>query len=345
MTRHTPPPSSVLRADPDAPVVVGLSNPGDVVSSVPALLGYRPTHSVVLILLGGPRRRVELTMRVDLPEGGDPRRWVRVGAALVPGATASGADEAILVLIDADMATGREAANHLGPVLVDLGISLADALVVFDERYASVLCSDPECCPTEGRLVPGGSAVAAAAVVTGRVIRDTRDELGAEIAPPDRSQSAASDRVATRLAASIQHGRIDLSIEAVDERLDRACATTPEDDLRLEQAVELALMVAAGEIRDQAYLHLLDAGAERHRAVWAAVCRQVPERLSVVPLVLFALSAYLLGDGAVANVALDRALQLDERHPSVRLLGDLLAAGIPPAAIRAALTRCVVDED
>lgn len=344
MTHRTPPQPSVGPVAPAEPVLVGLRNPGEVVAAIPGLLGYRPARSVVLVLLGGSRRRIELTMRVDLPAGGGAERWTAVAAALSPGVAASGAAEGVLVLVDADRAAGLEAVEHIGPVLLDLGVSLADALVTLDGRYGSVLCADLTCCPSEGRPIPRGSAVAAAAVVAGRVIHDTREDLGAEISPPDSRRCTAADEVATQMAAAVQHGTLDLSIDGVDELLDRACATAVDGELPLDQAVGLAVMVGVGEVRDQAYVHVVDA-AERHRAVWAAVCRQVPERLSTVPLVLFALSAYLMGDGAVANVALDRALRVDQWHPSVQLLGDLLAAGVPPLAIRAALTRPLDDED
>jgi hypothetical protein len=61
----------------------------------------------------------------------------------------------------------------------------------------------------------------------------------------------------------------------------------------------------------------------------------------VVPLALFALVAYLDGDGAVANLALERAQAVDPQHPTVRLVGDIVASALPPAVVIGALARSV----
>jgi len=103
--------------------------------------------------------------------------------------------------------------------------------------------------------------------------------------------------------------------------------------------------VAVGDWRDAAYRHIVDNGARAHRALWASVCRQLPPQHTVVPQVLLALCAYLQGDGAVATVALESAEAVDAEHPSVTLLGDVIAAGIPPSEVRAALARCVGPQD
>jgi hypothetical protein len=45
--------------------------------------------------------------------------------------------------------------------------------------------------------------------------------------------------------------------------------------------------------------------------------------------------AYSCGDGALANVALDRALGTDPGHSMGRLVRDMLDAGMPPEVLRA----------
>ena len=47
------------------------------------------------------------------------------------------------------------------------------------------------------------------------------------------------------------------------------------------------------------------------------------------------MSAWLRGDGATANVALDRALAADPGARLPQLLADGLAACLPPAGLRA----------
>ncbi|MGH3329093.1 MAG: DUF4192 family protein, partial [Streptomycetales bacterium] len=88
MTTTPTPASSVLR----------LSSPGELVEVVPYLLGFHPEDSVVLLALEEPRRRVGLTMRVDLPRPDDVAGFARECAARCSGSAAAGA----LLLVFAD---------------------------------------------------------------------------------------------------------------------------------------------------------------------------------------------------------------------------------------------------
>ena len=47
--------------------VIRLGSPADLVDAVPYLLGFHPTDSIVLIAVRGSKRRVGLTLRLDLP--------------------------------------------------------------------------------------------------------------------------------------------------------------------------------------------------------------------------------------------------------------------------------------
>lgn len=326
-------------ADLGDTVVVRLRTPGDVVASLPALLGYHPTTSAVLIVLGGTRQRVRLTMRVDLPP---PRLWKKAALVLADGAARAAGDTAVLALVDATPADGEAARRQLDRALAKVGVTLADVLVVADGRYRSLLCTDQSCCPEEGRPVPSSSALSAAAVVQGRTIGASRADLAREFAPPVHKALDDASRVTGLLESTIPHGSVPLDVDGVFDELDRACDAVRAGDLALEQAVRLAVMISVGSTRDVAYLHLVSEGEQIHRQVWGSVCRAVPPEYSVVPLVLFSLSAYLMGEGALANVALDRAREVDCAHPAVELVHDLLAACIPPQAVRDALGRSTI---
>jgi hypothetical protein len=341
MTRTPRTSPSPPRDKPDGPTVVRLRSPGEVVASLPALLGYHATNSVVLVVLGGERRRVRLTARVDIPEQRGEHVWHALSHAFVPAAVRSGGDEAILVVLDGDEPFVRELAEVLRADLDRHGVTLADALVVADGRYRSVECHDRCCCPPEGTPVPATGAATAAAVTTGTVIHATRDDLRTEFAGPAPDAADRAERVVALLLSSACHGSIDASPQAVEDALTTGCEAARVGDVPLDQAARLALLVSVGEIRDQTYLHLITTGATAHRRLWASVCRQIPPRHTVVPHVLFGLSAYLGGDGAVATLAVETAEHVDPQHPSVRLLADLIAAGIPPDDVREALARCV----
>lgn len=315
--------------------------PGDIVASLPALLGYHARDSIVLMLLGGHPSQVRLTMRLDMPQGCDVTVWSAVSRAFLPGVRNADADEAVLVMLDSDEQSADALAEVLSADLDDYGVDIRDVLVVGEGRYRSILCSDVACCPPEGTPVPSTGAATAAAVATGQVIAASRDELRAEIAPPQPEDGQRAATVFALMLSTASLGSLDDCATDFAEYLDEACLAAIEGSLSLDQAVRLACLVRVGDFRDQAYLHLVQADIGHHRAMWGSVCRQLPREHTVVPHVMFALAAYLQGEGALATVALEVAEEVDAEHASVRLLSDVIAAGIPPGDVRAALARCM----
>jgi hypothetical protein len=74
--------------------------------------------------------------------------------------------------------------------------------------------------------------------------------------------------------------------------------------------------------------------------LWAALCRETPDPEAAEPAALLAVSALLRGDGALANVALDRAEQAWPGHAFARLLRGAADAGLRPSRMRALLHGC-----
>jgi hypothetical protein len=129
------------------------------------------------------------------------------------------------------------------------------------------------------------------------------------------------------------------------EQVEAAVAATTFGGLGVEDAVRLAVLVGDGDRRDAVYRHLVSgpdtARVRAHRALWASVCRLLGDQGPVVPVMLFALAAYLDGDGAAANLAFEQASRWDPDHPTVRLFGDVMAAAIPPRAVLEAMADAV----
>jgi len=53
---------------------------------------------------------------------------------------------------------------------------------------------------------------------------------------------------------------------------------------------------------------------------------------------LLAFTAWQAGDGALANIALDRAVASDPAYSMALLLRDIMDAGVPPSAARMPMT-------
>ncbi len=323
----------------EEPVRVRLSSPGDLVASLPALLGYHARRSIVLVVLGGDPSVVRLTMRLDLPDGADEQTWRAVASCFGSAASRAEAHHAMLIVLDGDESSTRALADAVDEALRPLGVELADAIVVADGCYRSVTCTDDACCPPGGNPVPMTSALTTAAVTQGRVIHADREEIAARVAPPDARAQARAERVVALVLSSMPHGSIGLEDDEVHNLLDRCVRAANDSGLPLVDAVRLAILVQFTDVRDLAYGHLLDTGPEPHENLWAAVCRQVPPSWSAVPLAMVALSSYLSGAGALTTVAIERAREVDGCHPSVTLISDVVRSGIPPRDVRDALAR------
>ncbi|NEK85646.1 DUF4192 domain-containing protein [Blastococcus saxobsidens] len=357
---------------PDRPRV-RISDPGEIAAALPQLLGFRPQESVVLIGLGGESGgRVGLTVRADLPAGRD-----RAGAtALIVRSLRTDRPAAALLAVVSEApdeldpwACGEGFDGPPGPVpelphralvhelvtaLAADDVPVRDALLVRRGRWWSYDCPHPCCLPSAGTPLPGGvSALAAAAVSTGLVVAPDRAALAARLdAPPgDRpAMVAACLRTAGERAARLREvGRSAMADEAwvlVEHGLARWRPGTlpPPAPLTDDEVAGLAWALRDTRVRDRALGLALGEDAAAAEALWTECTRRAPAPLDAAPATLLAVSVWLRGDGAMANVALDRALDGDPDHTLARMLAQGLAACLTPADLRELIERAVATD-
>ncbi|MCA1712734.1 MAG: DUF4192 domain-containing protein [Actinobacteria bacterium] len=314
-----------------APALV--SSPAEVAALVPHLVGFVPEESLVLACLRGPRRRVGLTMRVDLPDGVDAPE---AAAALVARVAHERATAALLVVYT-EGADGRDAlVDAIDEALADQGIALQEALLVRRGRWTSYLCDDATCCPADGTpLDPAPSAalslVRAEQALAGRAVLPSRADLVAALAPPGACTGvAAAAQAVTREVRT--RGRKAVRVAALAQwRAAVAAATDPRatpDDPRLAVALQDVL------VRDAVLSWAAD-DPEPLGRVLTRLCRCVGAPFDVPVCTLLAVTAWLQGDGALANVALDRALAGEPTYSLAVLVRQGLDQQVRPAAVRA----------
>jgi hypothetical protein len=330
---------------------VRISDPGEVAAALPHLLGFRPEESVVVVGLGGPSGgRVGLTVRADLPP---PQHAVPLASALARGiATDDPAAVVIAVVSESDDEFDpdggvdlphRDVVHALVVTLADSRIPVRDALLVRGGRWWSYDCPHECCFPGAGTpLPPGTSALEAASVATGQVLAQSREELEARITHLDRVdreavREACFAMVNTRTAraAAAGWGAVEkdawAAVEAaVSER--RAEAAVPP--LAPEALAEIVWGLQHTTLRDRALGLALGEDAAAAEALWTECTRRAPWMLAAAPATLLAVSAWLRGDGAMASVALERALGSDEDYPLAQLLRSALAACMRPDELR-----------
>jgi hypothetical protein len=317
---------------------VRISDPGEIAAAVPQLLGFRPRESVVLVCLGGTRgNRVGLTVRADIP-----RRGLEVpSAGALARSVATGRPDAVIAVLvseapDDPGAAGpdlphRSLLHDLTMVLARAGIPVRSALLVRAGRWWCYDCPEACCRPGAGTPLPGGvTQLAAASVASGMVVADSREDLARRIA-------ADPGRLGTLDACRRLDGVDGDAWAAVGEalRLSSPGAATTATRLPDELVARVLRALQDPAVRDRALGLALAQDAAAAEALWTECTRRAPDMLAAAPATLLAVSAWLRGDGAMANIALERALEAEPGYRLARLLFPALAACLPPAELRA----------
>ena len=349
-----PPPSDQPAGPPDAGaprVRVRVGSPLSLLAVVPGLLGFEPADSIVVLGTGQPSSEVQLTLRYDLPGPAAPR----AAAALADGvagilaaqrimtaaAVCYGADSVVTPVADAVRARAAEA-----------GITLTEVLRAERGRYWSYVCSNPDCCPADGTPFDVSEhPVTRAFAAAGRRVLASRQELAATVAPVD-GDLARTMRAATRQAErqlGDQAGRKSRAGRWIARRRLVAAVGQPMvaeaigrcrtgDPISPDQAAWLVVALRELRVRDDAWARMLPEHNVAHTRLWTDLTRLAPPGYVCGPASLLAFVAWQAGDGALANVALDRALADDGRYSMARLLRRALDAGAPPSVARLPMT-------
>ena len=346
------------RSQPDLDLSrVRVSGPADILAVVPHLLGFHPKLSFVVIGAGGPRRRVEIGFRYDLPDPPGAESAAEIAAHAVAVLAQRGATTVIgigygpgrLVTPVADAFTAAARRRSL---------EMRELLRVEDGRFWSYLCASPACCPAGGTVFDYPSHPAAAAMtVAGLAAYPDRAAVAATLAPLAGAAAWSMDQAIERACVKAQ------------SLMDRAQRKGPGNPLRLaisqgRRAVREAVGVYRGggritdvdtfawlavslvhlAVRDDAWARMVPEHRQAHLALWADVVRRADGPWLPAPASLLAFTAWQAGDGTLANIALDRALAADPGYSMALLLRDILAAGVPPSQARLPMTPDEVAE-
>ncbi|MDX6200269.1 MAG: hypothetical protein QOJ79_3420 [Actinomycetota bacterium] len=314
--------------------VVRLTSPGEIAAALPHLCGFVPTESLVAVSLRGERKRIGLTLRFDLPSidaMGDGANADEVATRL-----AHDGASAMVLVVYTDEAGERPRESLVRAVIeaVELrGISVMEGLLVRHGAWSSYTCAHPDCCPPDGTPVPAPvDLLAATAAYDGRVVLRDRDELVASLAAPALlAARAAEQRLDAAMEAWLtvidEHGREHARADAV-AALRGALAGSGE---RGDAALVVPLQDV--RVRDEVATWALD-DSEALLSLLLRLARETVAPYDVPVCTLVALVAWVRGDGALANVALDRALAADPSYSMAKLFRAGLDGQLPPSAVK-----------
>jgi hypothetical protein len=315
---------------------VRISEPGELIAALPALLGFRPRRSLVVICLGGSPTTVQCVMRQDLPDGvvaADDRFGLEQIAVVCAN---SGADAVVVVVVD-DRDTTHAASTCLAfvdlftAILQDVGVPVRSAHATTDIVAGQPwwgLAGDLR----GGSLPdPTASRVALAQVLRGRPILGSRDELSRILHPlPDRRRRELGRRLA--VARHPTSGGVG-DRELLERVLLRVAAMESTGRLTDDEIVTVSVALERVRVRDAALGLAVTVAADAAEQVWTVLARALPGRARAEPSALLGFSAYVRGNGPLAGVALGAARCADPGHRLAGLLDRALGQGLPPTAL------------
>jgi hypothetical protein len=327
------------------PILVRLREPADMAAAIPHLVGFHPEESLVVISLRGTRKRIGLTMRFDLAP---PSLDERVAEEIAIRLAADKAEFALLACCTAEVPDvgphpRTELIRRTTIALRERGIEMLEALLVRDGRWWSYKCDDPDCCPPDGGEIPEAIDIAAAHAMTGRALLPSRDALRDRIKPVEfvarRAMEQALDRANGEMVDHfVAHGYQRPCLDTVD--LLRSLVTRFSDPRTAALTDEEAARVIAGveyiPTRDVVFAAGLDLDLDVVRELFIELSRRAVPPHEAPTCTLLAGFAYAGGNGGLANIALDRAMEADPAYSLAQLINEALYRQVPPALMRKA---------
>jgi hypothetical protein len=344
-----------------APIRLTVRSTVDLLALVPCLLGFHPTDSLVVVAMRGGR--MIFAARGDLPAARSSGASVTAIADQFGRVVARQGVEAAAVIGYGPADRVDAAAPALCAALAEHDLQIFDVLRVTAGRYWSLLCADPECCPPDGTAFDlTTSSLTAEAVFAGQVVLPDRSALTRAVAPVgglDReSMRRATERAVDRIAALLTGEPGQASPAAPAGTLPAGAGPPapprPAGEVAVIRAGKAAVREAlargetGGRLTDDevGWLTLLlthrpvgDFAWQRTTpdewqiALWTDVLRRAEPDLAAAPASLLAFAAWRFGHGALASVALERALGTDPRYPMALLLDDVLRRGLAPSTL------------
>ena len=329
---------------------VRIGSPRGILATVPWLLRFQPSRCIVVIGTEPTRGEIRVTHRYDMPDPGKPRMVTALAAHTISLLDAQGVTNAVLVGYGTDaevspvVAAVRERASRAG-------IAVTEALRAQNGLYWSYICTNPSCCPPDGTPFEAEPASVSDAFA-GVTVLESREALAATLEPVDGEGAAlmrravrAAERDARSLAKRTAGWSRRMAREAtarpglrtvkvvVDLYRAGGAIDSPVEAAKVLEAILRDLMV-----RDDCWARMQPEHGKAHLRMWTDLTRLAPQGYVAPPASLLAFVAWQLGDGALANVALDRALADAPDYTMARLLRDALDAGAPPSMARLPMT-------
>ncbi|GIH16351.1 DUF4192 domain-containing protein [Rugosimonospora africana] len=339
--------------------VIRIRDTDDLLAVVPFLLGFHPGADLILLAVD-TSGAIVLAARLDLPATDGPAQPLAAGLNMVITKIKDRFEVSVALVGYGEPEQVAPAVAVARDALGQAGIAVREALRVRRGRFWRLDCDRPEAsCPAEGvAFEPSTSPVTAAAIYAGLAVLSGRDALAQMLAPVTgpAAEAMAEASATARLflvdlaeATAREAAGAGLSDQARRERLTRAITDAADDELRHAQhryragqavedthAARLGVLLALPAVRDAA---ARSTGRQEWQIqMYSDLVRRADPDFVAAPATLLALCALQAGNGALASIAVDRALEAEPDNRFAQLLAQAVAVGIDPDTVATLLT-------
>nr|WP_113693199.1 DUF4192 domain-containing protein [Amycolatopsis albispora] len=313
-------------------------DPGEMIATVPPMLGFRPANSVVLIVHrhgenGQPGSIVQMA-RSDLPPPGFALAVAERFVPLVHGNSAA----TVLIIGGGGEFAGAELVETIREQFAATGVDPVHFLWMAEIRTGMPwrCYLDPDCRGELPDLEHG--RIAAVAASAGLVTFSSREASAARLDPTDpeaisrrsRQLDQAADEAEPDSRAMVPEQGFAV-VRAAIRRAHRGRLELSDKDV-----LDLVFALQITEVRDACLALAVPSGTAVARAaeqLWLAMVRECPPPERAQFATLLAFSSYLRGDGTFAGMAMDNALEADPGHLLAGLLSRAIDAMLPPSRL------------
>ena len=313
-----------------------IHTPRQLLAAIPHLIGFHPESSLVFVVFDD--NEVKTITRIDWPD-----HQISLPANVALALRSVQDPSLVLMAYHHDQWTLDQVVDLVAGATEP---QLLDALWIRKGHWGSLMCDDHECCPIEGHLLSDVSATDVEFIVAGSAPFESRDDMVNRLSPAQLSASDIDARSQARMdvdhmvkqrlelsetknskkSQSLVEQR-DLIVQDVTSRLNNVDSTS------WTEHAWICAVVTDIRMRDALLRTLFDKDLMRpllRSSLMTAISRANDSDVPALATVL-AGCAWLDGNGALAGVALARALDVDPSYSLARLLDRAITHGVPPS--------------
>lgn len=322
-----------------------LRSPADLLTELPALLGFHPSDSFIAVL--SREHMLRCVVRVDLVDL-DPEFAIRI----VSVAHNAGADQVHAVVYtdrgETESLPHAVEMDHVRELLEEAGVQVMDILLATEARFWSYLCTGSACCPPEGRPLTQGTPVLEAtrvragrlAIAASRAAAEQAYRLRPGLEPTEDALRTArllltrSAPERGRLAVDAVHALVRLAqdgqfgLDWVDDQLDEGFRAA------------LILLIQDIQVRDLLLGTLASTPGSLSGPVEALIRAAVSSPEDLRPAVAATAAALLAAHGD-DPVGLWAMLDHAEGQSLATLVQTGVEQGLPPESVRDAFAEAL----